>query len=584
MAQLFRAVAVDYDGTLTDASVPDRSVITALTRTRQAGTRVVLVTGRILDRLHAVFPDVFHYFDAIVAENGAVIWTPAGGRRTVAQPVPYELDLALAGRGLTPERGDVLLATLVAHDHIVLQEIARLGLEVQLIRNRQALMILPSGISKGTGLLEALGDLGISHHSTIGVGDAENDHSLLEACELGVAVANAVPGLQAHADVVLAEPAGAGVVSLLRGPLMRGAIRVWPKRWQVRLGRQPDGGPATLPGSQVNVLIVGGATSGKSCLAGLLAERLVGMGYTICILDPEGDHVGLGELRGVVVTGGTEAPPDGEQLARLLRHRFGSVVVDLSLRPEEQRRAFCRQTLEDLRQLRERTGLPHWVILDEAHLVPDAGTLLSGGETNGASGLCVVTYHPSRLDAATLDQIDFALALPGEGAAAITDCLVASGFPRSELGASAPGQPLSGVALLLDRRSVRRFTIDRRASLHVRHWHKYLHSELPQHRRFFFRDGHRLTGTSAASIAEFHHELERAHPEVLHHHALHHDFSRWIEGIIRDHELAARLRAIEAGLRRAGPVDLEQLRHDFLEAIDARYAATEEADPTASAT
>ena len=38
------------------------------------------------------------------------------------------------------------------------------------------------GVSKGSGLFGGLGDLGISHHNTIAIGDAENDHSLLEAC------------------------------------------------------------------------------------------------------------------------------------------------------------------------------------------------------------------------------------------------------------------------------------------------------------------------------------------------------------------------------------------------------------------
>ena len=62
-------------------------------------------------------------------------------------------------------------------------------------------MILPAGVTKGSGLLEALGELGLSQHNTIGVGDAENDHSLLEVCEIGVAVANAVDAIRAHADV-----------------------------------------------------------------------------------------------------------------------------------------------------------------------------------------------------------------------------------------------------------------------------------------------------------------------------------------------------------------------------------------------
>src|SRR6266545_666950 len=209
----FRAIAVDYDGTLTANDRPDPLVLEALAATRRERRRLILVTGRILAELEQVFPEVRDCFDAIVAENGAVVWQPGGGVRTVVPPVSVALEEALCLRGIPVHRGQVLLATGAMYDQTILQEITQLGLEDQLIHNRSALMVLPPGITKGTGLLEALSDLGISHHSTIGVGDAENDHSLLDACELGVAVANAVPGLKERADVVLAEPDGSGVAS-----------------------------------------------------------------------------------------------------------------------------------------------------------------------------------------------------------------------------------------------------------------------------------------------------------------------------------------------------------------------------------
>ena len=51
-------------------------------------------------------------------------------------------------------------------------------------------MILPAWVTKGAGMTEALADMGLSRHNAIGVGDAENDHSLLDACEVGAAVAS----------------------------------------------------------------------------------------------------------------------------------------------------------------------------------------------------------------------------------------------------------------------------------------------------------------------------------------------------------------------------------------------------------
>ena len=573
MSRYYRAVAVDYDGTLTETDAPDPEVLAAISRARGAGRRMVLVTGRIFRSLLASFPDAERAFDAIVAENGGVIWLPGTGARAVAQPVGPELAAALETRDVPVERGEALLATQAIHDQTVLQEIARLGLEVQLVRNRGALMVLPPGVSKGTGLLEALADLGISRHSTVAVGDAENDHSLVESCELGVAVANAVPALQDHADVVLGERAGAGVIELLGGPLLRGDIRVQPKRWQVRLGTGADGVAVTIPGSQVNLLVTGGTESGKSHLAGLLAERLVTMGYAVCVIDPEGDHTGLEALRGLVVVGGAEPPPSPDQLARLLR--LGSVVVDLSLRSAAERVNDCRRTLEALAEHRERHGTPHWIIVDEAQLVPDLARLLTLGPGPSAAGVCAVTWRPDQLSTDTLAAMDLAVGLPGDGDS-VAASLRRAGF---WLPASA-GNPETSAdtgrieGLLVDRRSARRFVADQRTSAHVRHWHKYQSAELPYHQRFFFRRRDRLTGAVAASMADFHHEISRAEPEVLRHHARNRDFSRWTNEVIRDHELAGRLRLAEESLTGNGAAATEAGRRLLLEVIETHYAGS----------
>jgi hydroxymethylpyrimidine pyrophosphatase-like HAD family hydrolase len=81
MSRYYRAIAVDYDGTLTEADAPDPTVLAAIRRTRSGGRRFVLVTGRIMESLLASFPDAESTFDAIVAENGGVIWHQASGAR-----------------------------------------------------------------------------------------------------------------------------------------------------------------------------------------------------------------------------------------------------------------------------------------------------------------------------------------------------------------------------------------------------------------------------------------------------------------------------------------------------------------------
>ena len=560
----FRAIAVDYDGTLTHSNRPTPAVLDALRATRAEGRKLVLLTGRILAELRADFPEVDREFDAIVGENGAVLWTPRDGERALTEPVSEALEGALRRAGIPVRRGQVILATDALHDGLVLSQIARLRSEERLVYNRGALMVLPSSVSKGTGLYEALGDLGISRHSVVGIGDAENDHTLLESCELGVAVANAVPSLQARADIVLGETDGEGVVAFLRGPVLRGEIRVRPRRWGVELGRYQDGSPALLPASQVNVLIAGGSTSGKSTLAGLLVEQLVAKGYSICVLDPEGDHVTLGELRGVLAVGGAEAPPPPERIATLLSHRFGSVVINLSRLKAAEKRRYTRALLAELQRLRAVTGLPHWIVLDEAPQLLGTERLPDDEPGLPAERFCLVTHRPEDLVAGVLDQIDILLALPGgEVFAARTGLL-------SKMGALA--EPLTlGEAFFLERGTAGRFRIGQRRCAHVRHWHKYLSDELPVHRQFHLRTPEGPTGVSVANIEQFHHEVQYAPAAVLAHHLGEGDFSRWMAGVLSDGSLAATVGAIEAAWRDSDRATIEPFRVRLLAAIEARY-------------
>ena len=68
----FRAVALNYDGTLAEGPV-DPQVIAALDEARDRGIKIMVVTGRIYTELVQAFPGVERHVDAVVAENGAVL-------------------------------------------------------------------------------------------------------------------------------------------------------------------------------------------------------------------------------------------------------------------------------------------------------------------------------------------------------------------------------------------------------------------------------------------------------------------------------------------------------------------------------
>lgn len=568
MGAAFQAIAVDYDGTLTDADRPDAEVVAAIREQRARGVVVVLVTGRILSELRSVFPSVEEEFDAIVAENGAVL-VDADGVQDLASEVDPALARELTHRDIPVRQGRVLLASAGAHAGAVVEEIVRLGLGCQLVHNRAELMVLPNGVTKGTGLMQALGNLGISRHSTLAVGDAENDHHLLEVCELGVAVANAVDALKRSADVVLDRPDGTGVVELLRGPLLSGKGRVPPGNWVLTLGRDDDGTEVQLPASQINLLVVGASCSGKSYLVGLLVEQLARMDYSVLVLDREGDHRPLTRRRGILGVGGRDPLPTPTQLAELLRHRFSSVVVDLSPVDDQAQRAYVDEIAPVLLAQRAVTGLPHWLFFDEAHELPVGEVAWTHVLAEGAHGFGFSSYRPDQLPAAVPGAAEF-LILTAGGARGREESL---GF-AAEVAGLRP-EELSdllgderGRAVLLDLTGdaePRAFAVRERSSGHVRHWHKYIDGALPEALRFYFADG-----PVAANVRQFHRHLGTCSVEVLEPHGRRRDLSRWLREVLQDEELAGVVSDAEQELR-AERLPVDGFRDAVRTAIEAQY-------------
>jgi hydroxymethylpyrimidine pyrophosphatase-like HAD family hydrolase len=216
----YHALACDYDGTIAEDGALALPTRAALERWRASGRLVVLVTGRRLDDLERVCPDL-STFDAVVAENGAVYLRPPEPQpRVLGPPPPEALLAALRARGVEPiDPGAVIVATTEANEDAVRGAIHALGLDLHVILNKGSVMVLPEGIDKGTGRDVALADLGLRPPDVIAVGDAENDGPLLAGCGLAVAVGDAIADLQAQADVVTRGGAGAGVVELIGGLL-----------------------------------------------------------------------------------------------------------------------------------------------------------------------------------------------------------------------------------------------------------------------------------------------------------------------------------------------------------------------------
>lgn len=226
----YLALATDYDGTIAHDGVVDDATLDALRRLKASGRRLVMVTGRELDDLFRTFGHV-DLFDRLVLENGALLYRPESeeARPLAPEPPPQMVD-ELRRRGVPLSVGRSIVATVEPHHHAVLDVIHDLGIEWHVIFNKGSVMALPSGVTKATGLVPALEEIGVVREQVVGVGDAENDHAFLRLCGLSVAVANALPAVKAACDVVTTAARGAGVTQLIDRLLADDLAGVLPQR------------------------------------------------------------------------------------------------------------------------------------------------------------------------------------------------------------------------------------------------------------------------------------------------------------------------------------------------------------------
>src|SRR5437868_2035766 len=211
----YLVLAADYDGTIASHGEVSASTLAALQRLRASGRKLVLVTGRHMPDLKSVFPHL-ELCQRVIAENGALLYRPETREERLLGEAPSQAFLeALKNKGVPFVAGRAIVATWEPHQDAVLDTIRDLGLELQVIFNKGAVMVVSSGVNKASGLRAALEELGLSAHNVIAVGDAENDHALLAASECGVAVENALPFLKQRADLVMKNRNGAGVTELI---------------------------------------------------------------------------------------------------------------------------------------------------------------------------------------------------------------------------------------------------------------------------------------------------------------------------------------------------------------------------------
>jgi hydroxymethylpyrimidine pyrophosphatase-like HAD family hydrolase len=541
----YLAVVTDYDGVLADNGRPSGTAIAAISRLRASGRRSVLITGRRLEELMTVFPQL-DLFDYVVAENGAVAYEPATHKETsLAKPPSQQFIERLKELHVQPlEVGRVVVATWLPHHTAVLQAIQETGLELHVVFNRAAVMVLPAGINKGTGMDYALRKLGLSRHEVVGIGDSENDHSFLERSECPVTVANAVPSILQAARLVTKAPSGDGFAELIDELVANDLSRMQGLLPQhlITIGRREDGTEVTIPPYGLNILIAGPSGSGKSTVAAGLVERLMEQEYQLCIVDPEGDY---GTLHDVITIGNQSHTVTVSEVLSLLEDPKVMLNVNLLGIPLVDRPEFFGQLFPSLHAIRARTGRPHWIVLDEAHhMLPGEWAHLDCALPQSLGETVLVTVHPDHLAPLVLRQVDVVIAVGPAPQKTMRKFADAIGQPLNWPDGLSNSRNNAVVWFPRENKPPYSIQIIPGTAERIRHHRKYAEGNM-RHCSFYFRGPGNRQNIRAQNLAVFAQLAAGVDDDTWLHHLRRGDYSRWFRLAVKDSYMADQAEQIE---------------------------------------
>jgi phosphoglycolate phosphatase (TIGR01487 family) len=232
---LWKAIACDFDGTLTDKE--GRLSLEALTVVRESetsGIPVIISSGRDLAQLRFL-SKIIGTSGPIVAENGGVVWDPKTLRKSLQGD---RVKVLRAYRALLPHLDEMeLVKPRLRETDIVVG--GRRTVELNAILNTDELgvhildaniatHITDASVDKGIGLETAAKILNINPKEIVAIGDSQNDIAMFQAAGKCFAVGNAHPLLKAQANSVTKQSFGKGCADAIRAILRETSLDKQP--------------------------------------------------------------------------------------------------------------------------------------------------------------------------------------------------------------------------------------------------------------------------------------------------------------------------------------------------------------------
>jgi hypothetical protein len=268
------------------------------------------------------------------------------------------------------------------------------------------------------------------------------------------------------------------------------------------------------------------------------------------------------------VLGSPEHAPTIDECLQLLNKPDQNAVINLLGVKLEDRPWYFLSLFTRIRELRARTGRPHWLIVDEAHhAIPANWRPTDQNLPERLEGVVMVSVTPNLIAPSVLRALDTLIVLgdkPREILGEFTDA------NRVSAVTDVPATLEAGTALLWNKTTDKPPTLVRVEPSRTerrRHLRKYAEGELPEDRSFYFRGPEAKLNLRAQNLIQFMDLGDGVDDDTWLFHLKRGEMSRWLREGIKDEPLAAQVAAIE----RNQQLDAGASRRKMRELIEATY-------------
>jgi hypothetical protein len=268
------------------------------------------------------------------------------------------------------------------------------------------------------------------------------------------------------------------------------------------------------------------------------------------------------------VLGGPEHAPTVDECVQLLNKPDQNAVINLLGVKLNDRSWFFLSLFTRIRELRARTGRPHWLIVDEAHhAMPANWRPTDQNLPERLEGVLAVSVSPKLVAPSMLRALDTIVVLGDRPREMLREFTDANRVAPAE---GAPEALEAGTGLLWSKAAggePRLLRIEPSRTERRRHLRKYAEGELAEERSFYFRGPEGKLNLRAHNLVLFMDLADGVDDETWLFHLRRGEVSRWLRHGIKDEALANQAAAIE----RNEQLDAAASRRKMRELIEATY-------------